>query len=82
MEAKVNFVAVGVFVVVLSTALIAGVLWLSSGKYYRRNFDIYQTYMSESVSGLNLDAPVRYRGVDVAGCARSLWLRETSSRSR
>jgi phospholipid/cholesterol/gamma-HCH transport system substrate-binding protein len=65
MEAKVNFVVVGVFVVVLSTALIAGVLWLSSGKYYRRNFDVYQTYMSESVSGLNLDAPVRYRGVDV-----------------
>jgi len=65
MEAKVNFVAIGVFVVVLSTALIAGVLWLSSGKYYRRNFDSYQTYMSESVSGLNLDAPVRYRGVDV-----------------
>ena len=65
MEAKVNFVVVGVFVVVLSTALIAGVLWLSSGKYYRRNFDIYQTYMSDSVSGLNLDAPVRYRGVDV-----------------
>jgi len=65
MEAKVNFVAIGVFVVVLSTALIAGVLWLSSGKYYRRNFDIYQTHMSESVSGLNLDAPVRYRGVDV-----------------
>lgn len=65
MEAKVNFVAVGVFVMVLTTALIAGVLWLSSGKYYRKSYDIYQTYMSESVSGLNIDAPVRYRGVDV-----------------
>jgi phospholipid/cholesterol/gamma-HCH transport system substrate-binding protein len=65
MEAKVNFVFVGVFVLVLSTALIAGVLWLSSGKYYRKSYDIYQTYMSESVSGLNLNAPVKYRGVDV-----------------
>lgn len=65
MEAKVNFVVVGVFVIALSTALIAGVLWLSSGKYYRKNYDIYQTYMSESVSGLNLDSPVKYRGVDV-----------------
>lgn len=65
MEAKVNFVVVGVFVIVLSTTLIAGVLWLSSGKFYRKNYDVYQTYMSESVSGLNVDAPVRYRGVDV-----------------
>jgi len=65
MEAKVNFVVVGVFVIVLTTALIAGVLWLSSGKYYRKNYDIYQTNMTESVSGLNVDAPVRYRGVDV-----------------
>jgi phospholipid/cholesterol/gamma-HCH transport system substrate-binding protein len=70
MEARVNFVVVGVFVVVLSTALIAGVLWLSSGKYYRKSYDIYQTYMSESVSGLNLDAPVRYRGVDVGRVRR------------
>ena len=40
-------------------------LWLSSGKYYRKSYDTYQTYMTESVSGLNLNAPVRYRGVDV-----------------
>ena len=65
MEARVNFVVVGIFVMILSTTLIAGVLWLSSGKYYRKNYDIYQTYMTESVSGLNIDAPVRYRGVDV-----------------
>jgi phospholipid/cholesterol/gamma-HCH transport system substrate-binding protein len=65
MEARVNFVVVGIFVIVLSTSLIAGVLWLSSGKYYRRSYDVYQTYMTESVSGLNLDAPVQYQGVDV-----------------
>ena len=70
MEAKVNFVVVGVFVIVLTTALIAGVLWLSSGKYYRKNSEVYETYMSESVSGLNLDAPVRYRGVDVGHVRR------------
>ena len=40
-------------------------LWLSSGKYYRKSYDTYETYMTESVSGLNLNAPVRYRGVDV-----------------
>jgi len=65
METKVNLVAVGVFVIVLTVTTIASVLWLSSGKYYRKNYDIYETYMTESVSGLNLNAPVRYRGVEV-----------------
>lgn len=65
MEEKVNFVLVGVFVLVLSAALMAGVLWLSSSKSYRTSYDIYQTYMQDSVAGLNLNAPVRYRGVEV-----------------
>lgn len=65
MEEKVNFTVVGVFVLVLSTALIGGVLWLSSGRSYGKYYDIYQTYMKESVAGLNLNAPVRYRGVEV-----------------
>jgi len=65
METKVNFAVVGAFVLVLGTALIAGVLWLSSGKSFRASYDTYLVYMSESVSGLSPDAPVRYRGVQV-----------------
>lgn len=65
MEEKVNFAVVGIFVLVLSLALIGGVLWFSSGKSYRTVYDTYLTYMKESVSGLNLNAPVRYRGVEV-----------------
>jgi phospholipid/cholesterol/gamma-HCH transport system substrate-binding protein len=65
MEEKVNFVVVGAFVLVLSTALIGGVLWLSSEKSYRKVYDVYQAYMKESVAGLNLNAPVRYQGVEV-----------------
>lgn len=65
MEEKVNYTVVGIFVLLLGTALIGGVLWLSSGKSYRTVYDTYQTYMNESVSGLNLNAPVRYRGVEV-----------------
>jgi len=65
MEAKVNFAVVGVFVLMLGAGLIAGVQWFSSGGAYRKVYDTYETYMSESVSGLNLDAPVRYRGVEV-----------------
>lgn len=65
MEEKVNFAVVGIFVLVLSAGFIGGVLWFSSGKSYRTVYDIYRTYMKESVAGLNLNAPVRYRGVEV-----------------
>lgn len=65
METKVNYAIVGAFVLLLGTALIAGVLWLSSEKSYGKAFDTYLVYMKESVSGLSPDAPVRYRGVQV-----------------
>jgi len=65
LETKVNHTIVGLFVVLLSTALVAGILWLSGSAEYRKKYDIYLAYMSESVSGLNLNAPVKYRGVEV-----------------
>ena len=65
MEDKVNFAAVGAFVLVLGIALIGGVLWLSSGESYRKVYDVYQVYMKESVAGLSLNASVRYWGVEV-----------------
>ncbi len=70
MESKVNFALVGAFVLLLGALLIGGVLWLSSDKSYGRTYDTYLVYMSESVSGLSLDAPVRYRGVQVGGVRR------------
>ena len=65
METKVNYVVVGLFALLLSAAMIAGVLWLSAGKKYSMVVDTYIAYMNESVSGLNLNAPVKYRGVEV-----------------
>lgn len=65
MEEKVNFAVVGAFVLILGAALIGAVLWLSSGRPYGSSYDIYQVYTKESVSGLSLDAPVRYHGVEV-----------------
>lgn len=70
MEAKVNYAIVGGFVLALGAALIAGVLWLSGGGAYRKAYDTYHVYMKESVSGLSLDAPVRYRGVEIGRVRR------------
>ena len=65
METKVSYTIVGIFVLVFSMALIAGVVWLGAGAEFRKSYNDYLVYMSESVAGLNLNAPVRYRGVSV-----------------
>jgi phospholipid/cholesterol/gamma-HCH transport system substrate-binding protein len=65
METKVNYTVVGIFVLLLSGVLIAGILWLSTGSKYRKSYDTYLAFMHESVSGLNINAPVKYRGVEV-----------------
>ena len=65
MQDKVNYALVGAFVIVLGAALVAGVLWLASGASGQKRYDTYQSIIQESVAGLNIDAPVKYLGVDV-----------------
>jgi len=69
MESKTHYIIVGLFVIILSLSLIAAGLWLSVGTE-NKIYAIYQAYMSESVSGLNLKAPVKYRGVEVGQVAK------------
>lgn len=64
MTRKPNFVLTGVFVLVLGAAFIWGLLWISAGGRPQQ-FDRYVAYMRESVSGLNVDSALKYRGVDV-----------------
>lgn len=60
-----NYALVGAFVLVLGAALIAGALWLAAGGLTQRPYDLYLAIEDESVAGLNLNAPVKYNGVDV-----------------
>ena len=73
MESRVNYAAVGAFVIALTLVLIAGIVWLSAG-FGRHEYQYYVAYVTESVSGLNRNAPVKYRGVDV-GVVREIGLR-------
>ena len=68
-----NYSVVGAFVLVLGAALIAGVLWLAAGGALQKKYDLYLAIEDESVAGLNLNAPVKYNGVDV-GKVRKIWL--------
>jgi phospholipid/cholesterol/gamma-HCH transport system substrate-binding protein len=65
METKVNFTIVGAFVLLLGAVLVAGVLWLASGGAWQKKYDLYGAVEDESVAGLNLNAPVKYNGVEV-----------------
>lgn len=60
-----NYAVVGLFVLVLGTALIAVVLWLASGGAFKQKYDLYLAIEDESVAGLSTNAPVKYNGVDV-----------------
>lgn len=70
METNVNYTIVGLFVIIMVACFTLGVIWLSSGltlEYY----ETYQVNMSESVSGLNLESPVEFNGVNV-GSVKSI----------
>lgn len=60
-----NYALVGAFVLTLGTLLVAGILWLASGGAWQKKYDVYLAVEDESVAGLNLNAPVKYNGVDV-----------------
>ena len=65
METKVNYTVIGGFVLVLGAGLIIGILWLAAGGGFQKKYDLYLALVNESVAGLNFNAPVKYRGVDV-----------------
>lgn len=70
MDDKVNYTLVGAFVLALGAALVFGVMWLAAGLGSRQAMDTYQAVIEESVAGLNVDAPVKYLGVDVGKVSR------------
>ncbi len=72
-----NYPLVGAFVLVLGALLIAGLLWLAAGGAFQTRYDLYQATEDESVAGLNLNAPVKYNGVDV-GKVRQIHLDPTN----
>lgn len=65
METRVNYAIVGAFVLLLGSVLVAGVLWLAAGGMVEKEYDPYLAVENESVAGLNLNAPVKYNGVEV-----------------
>ncbi len=68
METRINYLAVGVFVLTLGAAFIAVGLWLGAD-IASRDQQRYSVYFDESVAGLSRNAAVTYRGVDIGRVA-------------
>jgi phospholipid/cholesterol/gamma-HCH transport system substrate-binding protein len=66
---RVNHALVGLFVIVLGLVWVVITLWLALGDY-STHYKTYRVYLDESVAGLYLDAPVKYRGVEVGKVTR------------
>lgn len=64
MDTNVNYTIVGAFVIILTAAIVFTVIWLSSGFSLVENAH-YLILSNESVSGLSVDSPVEYNGVQV-----------------
>ncbi|MCK9373474.1 MAG: MlaD family protein [Sulfuricurvum sp.] len=65
MESKVNYTAVGLFVILFTTALVAFGFWLGKYNGDTKDYRYYKLFITESVAGLSPEAAVKFRGVDV-----------------
>lgn len=63
METDRNYFVVGLFVLALMGAGACFTLWLTSTE--RGDYQRYRIHYAESVSGLNIESAVKFRGVDV-----------------
>lgn len=64
MDTKVNYIVVGLFMVILTLGIIGSSIWLA-GVHSNKAYNTYLTYMDEAVTGLSEKAPVKFNGVEV-----------------
>lgn len=64
MDSKINYTAVGLFVLLLFLGLAGTVYWLVTGGK-QQIYTPYVIYATDSVAGLTVNSHVLYRGVDV-----------------
>ena len=64
MSAEQKYFKLGAFVLGAITVLVAGVVVLGAGTLFKKKFTV-ETYVDESVQGLDVGAPVKFRGVRI-----------------
>ena len=65
MDSKVNFTLVGAFLFTFILALIGFTFWLGKYGMESQKVDYYKVYLEESISGLNVESSIKYKGLHV-----------------
>ncbi len=68
METRASYILVGSFVLAFVAGAFAIVTWFAKTEFDRKQAE-YHVYFTESVTGLEIGSPVRYRGVAVGSVA-------------
>ena len=63
MDSKVNFTLVGAFLFIFIFALIGFSFWLGKYGIESKKLDFYKVYLEESISGLNIESSIKYKGL-------------------
>jgi phospholipid/cholesterol/gamma-HCH transport system substrate-binding protein len=64
MSTEANYFKIGLFVLAACAVCVAGVIALGAGAFMQDEI-ILETYVDESVQGLEVGSPVKYRGVQI-----------------
>lgn len=64
MNAKGNYFKIGAFILSALAIAVVGIVILGGGKWFKATTS-WETYFDESVQGLAVGAPIKYRGVQV-----------------
>jgi len=78
MEKRLSYILVGSFVVILTLSMFAFTYWLAKYGEEGMEHDYYHAYFAESISGLNVESLVKYRGVEV-GRVREISINKKNS---
>lgn len=65
MSAKADYFKIGVFILSALTIAILAIVTLSGRKWFKSNVLYWEAYFDESIQGLAVGAPIKYRGVKV-----------------
>ncbi len=65
MDNKARYTLVGFFILIFSIAMIAFVLWLARYDINKDKLKEYRLYVKQSISGLNINSIVYYKGLDI-----------------
>jgi phospholipid/cholesterol/gamma-HCH transport system substrate-binding protein/paraquat-inducible protein B len=69
MSTEANYFKVGIFVLAACAVCIAGIVYLGAGEILKDQI-LLETYIDESVQGLEIGSPIKYRGVQIGKVSR------------